>query len=216
MLCRQPTMSRRRPHTGEKGRYGLPRSSVTVSGLNVRDIQDALIRAACACGHDPDMVESAKEGENAALHRNSLFLLYDLDMAAVHDALGDELEKLMGIYPNLQGVEPKPMPQRRATDRLPGMSSGMLDQNLSEQFAERCLSTLPNERPYSSQTKVPTRRLSDAQVEELAQSDVEIDSEGRYNGWTEREKIHGRMRALGIPIPNDKPSLWQRFLNLFG
>lgn len=203
MLCREPSMSRRRPHTGEKGRYGLPRSSVAVSGLNVRDIQDALIRAACACGHDPGLLEEAKQGESATLHRNSLFLLYDLDMAAVHDALGAELEKLMGIYPNVLGADLPEQPKRRFTDR----------EN----------STNPNERPHPSPhpSLPPVRNLlpmpnvvppkPDGYV-----PDSLLQTDEQYNGWTAREKLVGRARALGINPPPENPNWWQRLLGWFG
>lgn len=218
MICKEPTMSRRRPHYGEKGRYGLPRSSVAVSGQNIRDIQDAFIRAVCRCSTDKDLIENAEQGENAALHRNHLFAINvdEIDLAAVHDALGEELEKLMGIYPNLYGSPPPVVPQRRATDRdptirLPGITQAMHDENVAEAFSASCLTTIPNERPYPYLPQVD--QAMPMLVVQPPPEDPELE-EGPtvrdvYNGWTEQEKMHGRMRALGIPIP--RPSLWSRF-----
>lgn len=195
-------MSRRRPHSGEKGRYGLPRTSVAVSGLNVRDIQDVFIRAVARCTKDQDLIENAEQGENGTLHRNHLFTINadDLDLAAVHDAIGEELEKLMGIFPNVKGAEPIPAHRRRATDTE----------------SER---THRNERPHPSLPEVrnllPMPNVVPPRPEQGYVPDSVLQSDEQYNGWTEQEKLHGRMRALGIPVPRED-TLWKRFMRWFG
>jgi hypothetical protein len=113
----QPSMSRRRPHGKPMGRYGLARSAVPVCNITLRDVHDAYVRAVCRCSDDPEMAEDALNGENAKLNS---YMIADkqTDPIAVGAALLEEIEKLMGIYPNLMGVELPAPPQRRASDRI--------------------------------------------------------------------------------------------------
>lgn len=116
-MLNQPTMSRRRPHGKPMGRYGIARTAVPICNVTMRDVSDAYVRAVCLCSDDLDLANEARNGENARL--NSLMISgKQVDPSAVGAALLEEIEKLMGIYPNLSGVDPEPVPQRRATDRL--------------------------------------------------------------------------------------------------
>lgn len=209
MICQQPSMDRRRPHTGEKGRYGLPRSALLVVGCNMRDIEEALIRAICLSSKDQDttLKDQAKLGTDAALHRNHLHTMYseEIDILDLLDHMRDELEKLMAVYPNAYGEDLK-TPQRRASDRRQPMT-------VSDNFDDQIGESLPQadfvvRRELGCKETWHDLRKPKGFSSATREGQPVGGPGGEYDGWTEQQKIHGRMQALGIPVP--RPSFWSR------
>lgn len=91
---------RGQPHTdhGERGR-------TEIRGITFRDLRDAYVRAwFLASGHlHPEKYQEACKGEDANLSEADLFgwNLDDVDPVAVAQNLSCEIERLMGIYPNV-------------------------------------------------------------------------------------------------------------------
>lgn len=104
MYCQSPSMKRSRPHVGQPGRDGAPRSALFIKDLTVRDIQDCLIRAVAMTSNDPHLEAEARRGEDAELHENLLNNVTDLHYPTLCDNLMIELEKLTGVYPNMRGA----------------------------------------------------------------------------------------------------------------
>lgn len=221
MICQEPSMDRRRPHTGEKGRYGIPRSATLVVGCTMRDIEEALIRSIFLSSNDKASTlfhEQAKLGTSAALHRNYLHTMYsdEVDVVDLLDHMRDELEKLMSIYPNVYGTVPE-IPQRRASDRRQPMT---VSDNFDDQIGES-IPVYPPEgivvvhreigcKETYTMHPTPGKRSPPIPVTKEGEPVTSPGGAGgEYDGWTEQQKLHGRMNALGIPVP--RPSLWSRF-----
>lgn len=213
MICPEPTMSRLRPHTGEQGRFHMPRSATWVNGLNIRDIQDAYVRAVCRCSTDQDLIENAARGVAATLHANHLFMIDPdkLDLLEVQRALGEELERLLGIFPNVQGEPETPVPQRRASDhahmrqRRPGITGTIHDDDMiGVSFLPAVSQTLP--MPAVKPPKAEDPGCPGCAAEGVTVRDV-------YNGWHEREKNNASFREICASMP--KLSRWQRFWSWF-
>lgn len=206
MICQEPSMDRRRPHTGEKGRYGVPRSATLVVGCTMRDIEEALIRAIFLSSNDKASTlfhEQAKLGTSAVLHRNYLHTMHsdEVDVVDLLDHMRDELEKLMAIYPNVYGTVPE-IPQRRSTDQVGGAIPVYPPEGIIVHRELGCKETF-------TMHSTPGKRTSPIPVTRDGQPGSPVGADGDYNGWTEQQKLHGRMNALGIPVP--RPSLWSRF-----
>lgn len=100
------------PHTdlGERG-------ALVLNGINLRDIKDCYIRAFIAAhptidenGKDIEpnatLYKEALKGQHAMLNSNALFkLVGEPDPLAVCQNLNCEIEKLMGVFPNLPGAD---------------------------------------------------------------------------------------------------------------
>lgn len=88
------------PHTdtGERGR-------TEVKGITFRDLRDCFIRAVFLSAHHvkPAHYDEAVKGEEAVLCENDLYgwNWNELDPMAVFQNLSCEVERLMGIYPNV-------------------------------------------------------------------------------------------------------------------
>lgn len=109
------SMQRDRPYTGQPHTHTGVRGAEEIKGITFRDLRDCFIRAVLLStgGFDIDGVpmraayEEAAKGENAVLCENDLygFNLDKLDPAAISQNLACEVEKMMGIYPNVPKIE---------------------------------------------------------------------------------------------------------------
>lgn len=96
-------MLRHRPYDGQPHTYTSTRGATLIAGITYRDMRDAFIRAACSASGVPYMQDEAAKGEHAALCENDLYDLpwSKMDPGAVIQNLGCEIERLMGIFPNV-------------------------------------------------------------------------------------------------------------------
>lgn len=98
-------MQRSRPYNGQPHTEAGLRGATEVKGVTFRDLRDCYIRAFLLASHDihPHKYEEATKGEAAALCENDLYGwdLNSLDPIAVFQNFSCEVEKLMGIYPNI-------------------------------------------------------------------------------------------------------------------
>ena len=110
-------MRRDRPYSGQTHTDEGIRGSQLVVGLTMRDIRDAYIRAVIIShptikGGGGDLqpnrtlYEETLKGPNACLCSNDIYTLVgDADLGAIGQNLACELERLMGIFPNLPGYK---------------------------------------------------------------------------------------------------------------
>lgn len=98
------SMFRCRPYLGQDHTNTGVRGKTEINGVTFRDLRDAYIRAYClSCGiENPAFYEEAQKGEKASLSENDIYNLKgSVDPIAVLQNLSCEIEKLMGIYPNI-------------------------------------------------------------------------------------------------------------------
>jgi hypothetical protein len=109
-------MRRDRPYNGQYHTDKGIRGSQMISGVTMRDLKDAFIRAFIISHpsyksgtwikNEPNFTlgEECKKGPDACICENDVFRLKgSVDPLAVSQNLTCEIEKLMGIYPNLPG-----------------------------------------------------------------------------------------------------------------
>jgi hypothetical protein len=99
-----PNMKRDRPYTGQLHTDTGIRGSQTISGITFRDLRDCYIRAIClSAGIDNETeYQEALKGEDALLEENVVYRLKgNIDPMAIFQNMTCEVEKLMGIYPNV-------------------------------------------------------------------------------------------------------------------
>lgn len=98
-------MRRDRPFVGQPHTDCGTRGATRIEGVTFRDLRDAFIRAACLASHhlNPALYDEADKGEHAALCENDLYSLdwSKIDPGAVSRNLSCEIERLMGIFPNV-------------------------------------------------------------------------------------------------------------------
>lgn len=97
-------MRRDRPYNGQPHTNAGERGATEIKGITFRDLRDAYIRARClSAGVDnPAQYHEANKGEDAVLCENDVYALKGgVDEMAVCQNLCIEIEKLMGIYPNV-------------------------------------------------------------------------------------------------------------------
>lgn len=98
-------MQRNRPYNGQSHTDNGERGKTEVKGVTMRDIRDCYIRAICLSAHHivPHLYEQADKGENACICENDLYGWdFDrLDPIAIAHNLTCEIEKMMGIFPNV-------------------------------------------------------------------------------------------------------------------
>lgn len=99
------SMERSRSYAGQPHTDTGERGKTEVKGITFRDLRDCFIRAAFLSAFDQDQLryDEACKGEAAALCENDLYTLdwNKLDPGAVFRNLSVEVEKIMGIYPNV-------------------------------------------------------------------------------------------------------------------
>lgn len=108
---RDHNMRRDRPYSGQPHTDTGTRGATEIKGITFRDLRDCFIRAVLlSTGAEVidgvnmrPRYEEADKGENAALCENDLygFNLDRLDPMAICKNLCCEVERLMGIYPNV-------------------------------------------------------------------------------------------------------------------
>lgn len=108
------SMRRDRPYNGQAWTATGMRGGTEIRGITFRDLRDCFIRAVLLStgaelidGKDMrPLYEEACKGEAAVLCENDLygFNLDKLDPIAICQNLSCEVEKLMGIYPNVSGL----------------------------------------------------------------------------------------------------------------
>ncbi len=101
-------MRRDRPYTGQPQTDTGERGKTEVRGVTFRDLRDCWIRAFLLCSdHNEEKYEEAKQGEFAHLCENDLYGwdLNELDPMAVFQNFSCEIERLMGIYPNIKTIK---------------------------------------------------------------------------------------------------------------
>lgn len=98
-------MRRDRPYDGQAHTDAGKRGQTQISGITFRDLSDAFLRAAFLSAYRdaPAGYAEACKGENAVLTWNDL---YDLDLSNIDPRawsqnLSCEVERLMGIFPNV-------------------------------------------------------------------------------------------------------------------
>lgn len=108
---RDHNMRRDRPYTGQLHTGTGIRGATEIKGITFRDLRDCFIRAVLLSTGAKTIdgvnmrprYEEAEKGENAVLCENDLygFNLDRLDPMAICQNLSCEVERLMGIYPNV-------------------------------------------------------------------------------------------------------------------
>lgn len=118
-------MRRDRPYNGQPHTGKGIRGATEIKGITFRDLRDCFIRAFirshdyCEGGSitpiqpNAALSDEANKGENAALCENDVYNLKGgIDPIAVAQNLACEVEKIMGIYPNVPELicttEPQP------------------------------------------------------------------------------------------------------------
>jgi hypothetical protein len=102
-------MRRNRPYSGQPHTDTGARGATEIRGVTFRDLRDCFIRAYCLAAMP--FYEEANKGELAALCENDLYGLKCepgssvVDPIAVSQNLACEIERLMGIYPNVPPLE---------------------------------------------------------------------------------------------------------------
>jgi hypothetical protein len=104
-------MFRGRPYDGQPHTDTGIRGKTEVKGVTFRDLRDCYLRAYCqSFGADVEpnntLYFEAQKGEAACICENDIFGLEgDVDPIAVFQNFACEVEKLMGIFPNLPEEE---------------------------------------------------------------------------------------------------------------
>lgn len=107
------SMRRDRPYKGQPHTDDGIRGQTLVEGLTMRDIRDCLLRAIfLSTGAEGfpaarTLYGEADKGEEGMISLNDLYGwdLDKLDPVAVMQNLGCEIERMMGIFPNVPEVE---------------------------------------------------------------------------------------------------------------
>ena len=103
------SMRRDRPYSGQPHTDKGIRGATEVSGVTFRDLSDCFTRAFFLASHhiNPALYEEACKGENAVICENDLYGwdLNQIDPVAVMQNFTCEVEKIMGIYPNVPALK---------------------------------------------------------------------------------------------------------------
>lgn len=98
-------MRRDRPYGGQPWTNSGVRGATEIRGITFRDLRDCFIRAVFLSAYDvvPHLYEEATKGEGATLCEADLYGwdLDKLDPMAVAQNLSCEVERAMGIWPNV-------------------------------------------------------------------------------------------------------------------
>ncbi len=102
-------MKRDRPYTGQAHTVTGERGKQLVKGLTMRDLRDCYIRGVLqsAAYEAPDKYAESEKGEEAELNANDLygFNMDKLAPGAIFQNMACEIEKMMGIFPNVPPVK---------------------------------------------------------------------------------------------------------------
>jgi hypothetical protein len=104
-------MRRDRPYSGQLHTNTGQRGTTEIKGVTFRDLRDCFVRAVFLSAYHvkPAHYEEAAKGENAVLCENDLYGwdLNAIDPVAILQNLSCEVERLMGIFPNVPELECK-------------------------------------------------------------------------------------------------------------
>jgi hypothetical protein len=124
---RDHNMRRDRPYNGQPHTGTGQRGATEISGITFRDLRDCFIRAVLlSTGAETidgvnmrPRYEEANKGESAVLCENDLygFNLDRLDPMAICQNLSCEIERLMGIYPNVPELRIPATPANTPEDK---------------------------------------------------------------------------------------------------
>ena len=102
-------MLRSRPYNGQSHTDTGVRGQTKISEITFRDLRDCFIRACFLCSGDQNSAkyEEANKGEEAKLCEKDVYELdfNKIDIIALSQNMSCEIEKLMGIYPNISKLE---------------------------------------------------------------------------------------------------------------
>ena len=107
--CNKKAMLRSRPYDGQVHTAGGERGKTMIEGITFRDLKDCFVRAVCLSASQirDDLYMESTLGEHARISDNDLYGwdLNELDPIAVAQNLNCEVEKIMGIFPNVPKLE---------------------------------------------------------------------------------------------------------------
>lgn len=101
-------MRRDRVYSGQAHTFTGVRGAKEVRGLTLRDLHDCYVRARCLSSgaftdKDRALYEEATKGEAAVISENDVYEIEaSLDPMAVFQNFACEIERVMGIFPNIQ------------------------------------------------------------------------------------------------------------------
>ena len=97
------TLNSKRPYYGQPHTDHGERGKTLVEGLTVRDVADCFARALFQSSGEGPLYSASLEGDGCELENNDMFKvdLKKIDAVAWQQNLGCEIEKMMGIFPNL-------------------------------------------------------------------------------------------------------------------
>ena len=102
-------MRRDRPYLGQPHTDTGVRGMTEIRGITFRALRDCYVRAVLLSAHHlvPALYEEATKGPDAVLCENDLFgfNLDELDPIAIAQNLSCEVERIMGIFPNVPGLK---------------------------------------------------------------------------------------------------------------
>jgi hypothetical protein len=105
--CNDMNMNRDRPYSGQPHTDLGVRGSHEIKGITFRDLRDCFVRAVVlstpnAIVGGEDLVIEAEKGPAASICSNDLYRLEeDIDIMALCQNLVCEVERIMGIFPNV-------------------------------------------------------------------------------------------------------------------
>lgn len=105
------SMLRDRPYLGQPHTDKGIRGKTEIKGITFRDLHDCFIRAAMFSflhgDETKELLKEAKKGEKAILCENDLYKFNwdDIDPMALCQNLSCEVERIMGIFPNVPGLK---------------------------------------------------------------------------------------------------------------
>jgi len=101
-------MLRNRPYNGQPHTDIGIRGATEIKNITFRDLRDCFIRAVClsAKHQNQKLYEEALKGEYAQISGNDLYQydFSDIDIMTISHNLACEVEKLMGIFPNIENI----------------------------------------------------------------------------------------------------------------
>ncbi len=103
-------MFRARPYDGQPHTDLGERGKQEVHGITMRDLRDCFVRAVALSSGPGALYQEACKGERATISENDLYGVDwgEIDIVAVQQNLTCEIEKLMGIFPNLPKLKVTP------------------------------------------------------------------------------------------------------------
>lgn len=111
--CNNVNMLRSRPYRGQPHTCTGERGKTEIKGITFRDLRDCFIRAVflSAAHIKPIHYAEAEKGEHAALNEKDLYGwdFNELDPIAIVQNLSCEIERIMGIFPNIPPLSEDPM-----------------------------------------------------------------------------------------------------------